>query len=780
MPSSNTNSNSNKDAIVFILDTFQTMSTPTTGRKISGKEDEERINLNRIATSIEMIENMIVDIMNRSKTNEIGLLLLHTEKTHHHLYDQLDDYKNQKIKNEPTMDDEVCDDVVKSDGIKIDLDSDFDVPMNTKSDFQTNSQAKNTDNSTRLGFDHITELIPLQRPTIYTLREIRSIINDHNNTQTSSSFKQSCGGFINGIIVATDVLYTKTYAKKFNRKIVLFTDGEHPIQDLLYPYMDVILESMRDMNCELIVYGFGFMDVHCCLGNTNNDNYDDNVGIRIKNEEEHSESQDKDLQNEIVKSKHESDNPDPDIIMKEEAKATTDQLDRHTTLIKSENQKLLNSLVQYTSGKIHSIYLSSSTNSTVVTTLVNVGNDNGGGDTQRNYKKTTLFRNKLNIAPNGLLSIPVRVSAYTTPSKFPTLKAAAVVYDTNTSSSFDDNDDVMQQQQQKVVKIDALGDEVTTGILKESSHWDIDKPEVEVELKYRTKGYLYGSDVIPVNQYDLEGLKYCIPSYQKSSSSVSAVHNLPPFINILGYTSLDAIPMRYWMGPIDMVSPEMDGDTSYYINTCKIFSSIAQALYELKKVAICTHIAKKNGNPRICILSPFLETKIMSKLNSNNNDDGTTKDLEKDSVKNEKKIPPICHMVLVKIPFADDVQNLNLYPIDNSIGDEKALKVCDDLIDQFMLPSNVLQSETIPNPALNSFYKTVVNRAISNNKIDKVIITRRDGSKSINDEISTPRDLLDGGTMILKRFREIFPLEVVENNKEKKKKKKFWHDLEMD
>ncbi len=775
MPSSNTNSNSNKDAIVFILDTFQTMSTPTTG-EISGKGDfeEERNNLNRIATSIEMIESMIVDIMNRSKTNEIGLLLLHTEKTHHHyLYDQLNDGENQKIKNEPTM--EVCDDAVKSDGIKIDLDSDFDVHINTKNDFQSNSLAKNTNNSTR-GFDHITELIPLQRPTIYTLREIRSIIDNHNNAHNSLSFKQSCGGFINGIILATDVLYTKTYAKKFNRKIILFTDGEHPIQDLLYPYMDVILESMREMNCELIVYGFGFLDVHCCLGNTNNDN-DENVVIRIKNEEE----QDKDLQNKIIKSQHESDNPDPDIIiMKEEANTTTDQLDHHNTLIKSENQKLLNSLVQYTSGKIHSISVSSPTNTTVVTTLVNVGNDNEGGDTQRNYKKTTLFRNKLNIAPNGLLSIPVRVSAYTTPSKFPTLKAAAVVYDTNTSSSFDDNDDVMLQQQQKVVKIDALGDEVTTGILKESSHWDIDKPEVEVELKYRTKGYLYGSDVIPVNQYDLEGLKYCLPSYQKSSSSVSAVHNLPPFINILGYTSLEAIPTRYWMGPIDMVSPEFDSDTSY-INTCKIFSSIAQALYELKKVAICTHIAKKNGNPRMCILSPFVETKIMSKVNNNNKDDGdTTKDLETDSVEKEKKIPLICHMILVKIPFADDVQNLNLYPIENSIGDDKALKACDDLIDQFMLPSNVLQTETIPNPALNSFYKTVVNRAISNNKSNKIIITRRDGSKSNNDEISTPRDLLEGGTMILKRFREIFPLEVVENNKGKKKKKRFFHDLDLE
>ena len=733
------NKTPNKDAIIFILDACPSMfistaavttTTTTTTNTSNDSLSTERSNNNKVSISKNIIEDMVIDMMKQSKTNEIGVLLLHKKETYHHLMKYAD--RNPcNIKTEEDDPQEVKNEKLNS-GIKIDLDDDDDYNYEMYNvNEQTTTIEQKTTNTKYSIFDHITELVPLQRPSIHTLREIRSInTSSHNHQQASSSTSISstcydCGGFLNGIILATDILHTKTASKKFNRKIILFTDGQQPIHDIQYQYMDIILESLKDMDCDIDVYGFDF--------NKNNDKNDVKIKIDDTDVSDH---------HEISKSRNQ------DLTMNEidhngDTKQIQSMVNFDTTMVKSENQKLIHSLVQYTSGKIHTINSSSMSPSSSITTLTSIRNQKRNEkDEQNKYRKTTLFKNTLNIAPNGLLSIPVRVSAYTKTSRLPSLKAKAVVYDTSVESS---TDGCIERTNQKVIMKDALGYDVTSSISKETTHWDVNNPEIEVELKHRTQGYMFGSDVIPVNQYDLEGLKYTI------DASSPLIHNVTPFINILGYTSIDAIPMRFWIGPFDMVSPDFNNKVTYE-NSCKLFSSVAQALYELGKVAICTHVAKKSGNPRICILAPFNES----------NDEQTSSN------------KPISHMILVRVPFADDVQNINMLPFDDSIGDQEAVKVCDELIDQFMLPSDVLDVETITNPVIDSFYKTIVDRAIDDKRQDGLIVTR---NTSENDKLTTPKELLEKGGNVLKRFREIFPLEKLEHEGAKKKQRIYWNEL---
>jgi uncharacterized protein YktB (UPF0637 family) len=115
-----------------------------------------------------------------------------------------------------------------------------------------------------------------------------------------------------------------------------------------------------------------------------------------------------------------------------------------------------------------------------------------------------------------------------------------------------------------------------------------------------------------------------------------------------------------------------------------------------------------------------------------------------------------------------------MLPFDDSIGDQEALKVCDELIDQFMLPSDVLDVETITNPVIDSFYKTIVDRAIDDKRQDGLIFTR---NTSENDKLTTPKELLEKGGNVLKRFREIFPLEKLEHEGAKKKQRIYWNEL---
>ena len=505
-----------------------------------------------------------------------------------------------------------------------------------------------------------------------------------------------------------------------------------------------------------------------------------------------------------------------------------DESQTSTTMIKSENQKLLMSLLKYTSGTISSINANSIQNQSHI-------------DSKPNFKKSTMFKAMLHIAPMNLISIPVRIATYTNKTSIPGLKREAVIYESvhNTQPCHFQQEEEQQQQQQqhedtttnqgsdnqnqtnnnssnkKRIKKDVLGYDMTTKLFSATTHWDYDDPDLEVELEYQIKAYMYGSDVIPINKFDLEGLKYRVQNNSNmhsrgaqlstcsSGSTLMKQKSLLPCastagamttkaasssslknINVLGYTSLNVIPMRYWMGPLRLISGDFNKNYSFR-QSHMVVASLAQALYKMQKVAVCTYTKSKNGDPVMNILAPYLEKKLHNRDECKASTQRTLSpaSTSTETVEEESTIQPQ-NLILIEIPFADDVQLMNMNPFDDSVGNEDEIKACDDLIDKFTLPSHILQSEHIPNPSISSFFKTIIKRAIEPSNKNYFVITRENvQSQNRCDSMSTPIELVKDGKDALEKFKACFPLEVVNTeNKKKKKEKTYWmnHDSQLE
>eukprot|EP00558_Chaetoceros_sp_UNC1202_P011845 CAMPEP_0197254016 /NCGR_PEP_ID=MMETSP1429-20130617/67089_1 /TAXON_ID=49237 /ORGANISM="Chaetoceros sp., Strain UNC1202" /LENGTH=127 /DNA_ID=CAMNT_0042716875 /DNA_START=46 /DNA_END=429 /DNA_ORIENTATION=- len=127
-----------------------------------------------------------------------------------------------------------------------------------------------------------------------------------------------------------------------------------------------------------------------------------------------------------------------------------------------------------------------------------------------------------------------------------------------------------------------------------------------------------------------------------------------------------------------------------------------------------------------------------------------------------------------------------MVPLDDAVGDESSNRTCDDLIDAFMLPTDVLNCRNIANPAIRSFRKTIIQRAMDPSFDGKAGISRvaaRNDNKQSHiiedDPIATPTDMLDKGKYVLEHFRQCFPLEVANSGGQGKlRKKKYWDDIE--
>jgi len=305
----------------------------------------------------------------------------------------------------------------------------------------------------------------------------------------------------------------------------------------------------------------------------------------------------------------------------------------------------------------------------------------------------------------------------TTKAPLPTLKREAVTLD----------------EEGEVVK-NALGEVMSMPVANITSHWDADAPDVEVELSQRATGYPYGSDLIPIGPLEMEGLKF----------------RSPPRVTILGYTPVESIPMSVWMGPTRIISGNVSSRKS-----CLAISALSQALHRLNTMAYCTYVKSKDSDPIMGVLAPLVE------------DDPDMAGQPKPR-----------HLLYVPMPFADDAENLKTNPLEDEVGDDKAQQACDDLIDAFMLPPKALDSQNIPNPALRSFRKTIIRRAMDPS-FNGIIAARNndddvEDAGPCEDPMATPLDLLAQGKEQLKKFRDVFPLEVVEKITNGKRKKKYF------
>lgn len=298
-------------------------------------------------------------------------------------------------------------------------------------------------------------------------------------------------------------------------------------------------------------------------------------------------------------------------------------------------------------------------------------------------RATTSTRRKcsLLVAPT-IDPLPVRVSLLVSKTSMPTLKKEATL--------LDENNEPLR---------DGLGNLITSELACTTDHFDSVNKLIGIDETGRTKAVKFGTDWIPLNDFDLQGLK--------ERSEVN--------ITILGYTDQSNIGRGYCIGPSYGVS----GGES--VRSCAALSALAQAMDRLKTCAIGTHVKTQNADPILVALFPLVDK------------NGTTE---------------THHLVLVQLPYCGDVQKLLTRPLDEHVISAHE-SVCDDLIEALMLPAEALDSTLIPNPAIRSFRRTLVQRAIHPECTTTVAEARGEWFNVTN---------LDEAQPAIDKFRECFPV----------------------
>ena len=185
-----------KEAVVFILDASPSMNTPYP--KDSPEEGTTTTTTTRLSCAKEAIESMLANLMLQSKQNEACVIVLKTRDTVHH-------------KIAPGQDPE----------------------------------------EEAVPFRNLTELSNgVTKPTVDLLRRL-------NQVKTEEDANDLQGDFCDGIILAADALFERTYKKKYQRKIVLLTDAEHKVV-MDVPQILTVIDSLRSMDCRLEVLGLDF------------------------------------------------------------------------------------------------------------------------------------------------------------------------------------------------------------------------------------------------------------------------------------------------------------------------------------------------------------------------------------------------------------------------------------------------------------------------------------------------------------------------------------------
>lgn len=690
-----------KQAIVYILDSSPTMNEPYPSTTIQhssedcrpstsrSSSDDEPTSYSRFDVAKEILVGSIADLMLESKTNLCGVIVLHTMESGHHLLSRMP--KEEEIKGlDPTK----CPRGVRDDADLVDS------PHQQHADYGD--------------YRHITELSPVERPTVELLRQIDGLScsaraactnsdsngdtshadNHNNNTEDPSKdvIPPRLGGFCHGITVAASALYRRTFGKRFSRKIILITDAEREVE-MRWEELDDTVAGMREMNCSLTVIGLDFkrsavFDVPA------------DIVVAAKDECTDHSCVDAHPFSDVVAEMRRNENQSIQGNVGQVTMAPEDDTVAVET-VKDENEMFLISLIKYTGGEIHA--------ACTIQHLLEKAR-------ARKIPKSTLNKIEFQIAPG--LTVNARISLYSTPQSLPTLKREAVTLDRNGT-----------------IQKNALGEVMSIPIVNITSHWDADEPDVEVDLEHRAQGYPYGSDLIPIAPIEMEGLKM----------------RSDPRITILGYASMECIPMSVWMGPTRIVTGERGCSRS-----CLAISAIAQALLNLNQLAICTFVKQKDSDPDIGILIPVVGT------SNNKSPDGKSSNIP-DGEKPR-------HLLYVRIPFADDIQNITMHPFRDAVKKE-AVNVCDDFVDAFTFPPHVLNSVLLPNPVIRSFRNMMIGRALNRGQVEFGKISHFD------DQPFTGKERILEQDESLKRFRATFPLEIQKwNSKERQKKRYFLSD----
>ena len=470
----------------------------------------------------------------KSKQNEIGVVILRTGMTHHHLYEL------EKI-YDPNVD------ITKYfrkcvGGNKLGRYIPVPVVPVSRVSNQNNDDNDNDDNEDEedVVYPNLVEL-ELSRPSPLTLQTIQSVQCTINNDIASSIRGDICAG----LILAADTLHRRTNGKKYNRKIVLFTDAEHEV-DVHGEQLNFVLGELKKMEVELLVVGIGFQET--------------------KDEEGKPEAVSSSTIHEkpdAVVSMENGDNSNTmSMMVKEEEGNPDDIIDNDTNilveLIKRENEKLLHSIVREVGGSILIANGSTSLTNVLHTKLPNVsGLTNSMG-------KNMEFR----VAPD--LTIMIKSAKLTSQLNLPSTIKEAYQYDPSTGEKLRDGN----------------GELMTLPTRTQTDHYD-DEGNV-VTFDKRTDAFRYGSDLIPVGKMDLLG--------------ISAAFTDPGSIEMMGYIDRKVVEdSNLLIGPAYAITGGAESKKSR-----SAIAALAMALDETSMIGLCRIVRAKNGEPKIGALIPKL------------------------------------------------------------------------------------------------------------------------------------------------------------------------------
>ena len=659
-----------KEAVVLILDANATMTarvvadtsvvnesdpSPSTSTSSSSSSSTSNTSNTRFECAKEAAIAIISDLMVRSKTNEVTVLVLHTEETHNYFYEKDDDENNDK-------DDDDDED---------ETNPHHDCPFPNITEISGNG-----------------EIMDIRQPLPNLLRKIKNLQPNTISTSRKSLCSKGGGDFVSGIVYAADALHRRTSGKKYIRRIVLLTDAEHKIgssndtdtdsdsdtddddemhQNTSSQRLLVALDSLRAMQCRIQVVGMNFEHAADFDAPANKPSK-----IKVETMDEGEENND-------VKGKNDSDKEtevktDDDDDDDEEDDDDGDDEEDDILEIKRANEEYLIRLANMTGGFVYNAKEIKGMLEKVL-----------GSRVIQNPSKRKVI---VEIAPSIVLE-DAKFYLLISKSGSTPLKKRLVMVDEKNGEP----------------RTNELGDEMLQDYDTSIYHYNAEDGEGDEELLFNRLSYAYrfGSDLIPFSPLDEAGLT------QRS----------PVKLTILGYTQKQ-IPQYMRLSPPYVLT----GNESR--RCCAAISALARGLQRTKRTAIATFVKSKDKDPILCGLFPL-----------------------------ENGDKPL-RLMMMQLPFSADARIPWIEQKKEEEKNPQTESICDELIDNLMLPDDALDYEHMPNHKIRSFYKTVVKRVLED-KCDVVSTRIVNGM----DPMDTPDEIKEKAKPAVLNFYESFDLKKV-------------------
>lgn len=261
----------------------------------------------------------------------------------------------------------------------------------------------------------------------------------------------------------------------------------------------------------------------------------------------------------------------------------------------------------------------------------------------------------------------------------------------------------------------------------ERSYLRADNPEgEEVTTDNRTMAMRYGSEFVPVADYDKEAMKL----------------ETEKCLRIVGFFAKDQVPIYRCMSNAEAVAAEPGNETS-----SMALSSLIHAMNETGKVALARYSFRKNAEPRLVCLSPHVSAH------------GTYECL-----------------YLVQVPYSEDARDNSLIFPALPAASEKQLDAIDEVIDNLELVSEesgeLLKAKLTLNPTMQRFWQTVVARAE-----DPSFVGVAPVEGQLDTYLHPEKSIWPKASHSFKKAETLFPLEVSQTESSVDIKKRMWRQV---